>query len=402
MSGRRVLFWAPTLAPRPSGIRTRLEGLLPHLLADGRHEIALVHGPGVDPADFGPPDRLRSFEADPALARPWRRMLGQQAALETVRDAFPARWVVAETLPLPRCRGLITTVHDLRQQAGSRWVRRLHAHWLRGGLERAEQVHVPSQAIAAEVEALCPGVHPRVVPNGVDLALFHPGPVEGDRALLRARGVHPPYILCVGHFEARKDWRMAVEVAVELARRETPISLVLVGQGEDLPEEELACARATCGRRVGVVLRDVGDEELTVLMRGALALLAPARLEGFGIVPLEALACGTPVIASSIPAHREVLGGYGRLVPPGDVEGVFHAVMDLWADPHAARQQALLGRDRARSFGWATAALHFERALDALETPAADRPAHRARGRFPDARAPGEEPGGGRGPQARP
>jgi glycosyltransferase involved in cell wall biosynthesis len=139
-----------------------------------------------------------------------------------------------------------------------------------------------------------------VIPNGVD-ARFAPGDRDAARAAVARRfGVEGPYVLHVGTLEPRKGLDVLLDAADG-----APWALVLAGRlGFD--GERLA-ARA---RAVGATLLEgLDDDALVDLYRGAQALAAPAIHEGFGIVPLEAMACGTPaVVARDAGALTEVSG----------------------------------------------------------------------------------------------
>jgi alpha-1,3-rhamnosyl/mannosyltransferase len=94
------------------------------------------------------------------------------------------------------------------------------------------------------------------------------------------------------------------------------------------------------------------DVHKPALYRGALAFLFPSRYEGFGLPPLEALACGTPVIASAVSALPEVVGDAGLLLAPDDVAGMSQALVRLAAEDYL---RAKLGRRaiaRAAQFSW--------------------------------------------------
>ena len=96
----------------------------------------------------------------------------------------------------------------------------------------------------------------------------------------------------------------------------------------------------------------VPDADLAPLYSGALAFLYLSRYEGFGLPPLEAMQCGTPVIVSNTSSLPEVVGGAGILLSPDDRDGLCQAMYDLWDDPD--RRADLAGKSirQARQFGW--------------------------------------------------
>ena len=172
-----------------------------------------------------------------------------------------------------------------------------------------------------------------VTPNGVDPAFTPGNPL--------ALGT---YVLVVGAVQARKN-----QVAALAAAAAVPLPLVVAGP---LTDEALA-ARLRDG---GADLRGyVPQDELVELYRGAACLVQPSRFEGFGLPVLEAMACGTPVVALDEPALREVAGDAAVFVDEGQLaEGVQHAL--------AERDRLVAaGLERARSFSWRVTA---ERTLD--------------------------------------
>jgi glycosyltransferase involved in cell wall biosynthesis len=162
-----------------------------------------------------------------------------------------------------------------------------------------------------------------VTPNGVDELFFSGG--------VRAEG---RYFLFVGNDKPHKN----VERLVEASRRvfESSRRLVLVG-GEFERYREVP----------GVVTPGfVSIEELAALYRGAIALVMPSLEEGFGLPVVEAMAAGTPVIASDIPALREVTGGHAFHVDPRSVDALANAMRDV------TREHVEPARARARQFTW--------------------------------------------------
>jgi glycosyltransferase involved in cell wall biosynthesis len=98
--------------------------------------------------------------------------------------------------------------------------------------------------------------------------------------------------------------------------------------------------------------REVPDADLPALYAGAVALVHPARYEGFGFTPLEAMACGAPVIASTAGSLPEVLGDASVYVPPDDAERIAAAMAELSGD--GARREVLVARGRAQAarYSW--------------------------------------------------
>jgi glycosyltransferase involved in cell wall biosynthesis len=176
-------------------------------------------------------------------------------------------------------------------------------------VQRATRVIVPTQAVAEDAQRMLALPSERVVVVGEAAdPEFHPrGPEEV--AAVRARyGLPETYLLWAGGLQT-PDPRKRV-AALARARRELP--LVLVG------------ATGHWARQLkNVILTGlVSDAELAAIYSGAHAVVFPSDDEGFGLVPVEALACGTPVVTCDIPALREVLGDRASFTPPGDLEAL--------------------------------------------------------------------------------
>jgi glycosyltransferase involved in cell wall biosynthesis len=165
-----------------------------------------------------------------------------------------------------------------------------------------------------------------VTPNGVD-PVFTPG--SGNRG----------YVLFVGAIHARKPPEAALDAAEAVG-----LPLVVAG-----PEKDAALARLLRDR--GADLRGyVSKDELAELYRGAAALVLPSRFEGFGLPVLEAMASGTPVVAASEPALREVADGAAVYAEDGDFGAAARRALDERDRLSAA------GIERARLFTWAETA----------------------------------------------
>ena len=97
----------------------------------------------------------------------------------------------------------------------------------------------------------------------------------------------------------------------------------------------------------------VDDVDLAPLYSGALAFAYPSLYEGFGLPPLEAMQCGTPVVTSNAASLPEVVGDAGRMVDPADGAGLAQALLDLYRDPALRADASARGLLRARQFTWA-------------------------------------------------
>ncbi|KAF4411034.1 MULTISPECIES: glycosyltransferase [Streptomyces] len=191
-----------------------------------------------------------------------------------------------------------------------------------------------------------------VVPCGVDTGRFTPdGPVA-------PRGPLPHRLLQIGRLVPRKGAAVSIAALAELPDAE----LVVAGgpPAERLAGDPEVRRLRALAREAGVADRvrftgGVPPEDVPALLRSADLVLCPADYEPFGIVPLEAMACGTPVVASAVGGQQDTVAdpGTGRLVPPRDPAALAAAVAGLLGNPEAREACSLAGRRRVLiRYGW--------------------------------------------------
>jgi glycosyltransferase involved in cell wall biosynthesis len=232
-------------------------------------------------------------------------------------------------------------------------------------VQRATRTIAVSATTAADVETFY-GVGPervRVVPNGVD-DRFVPGDREAALASVRRRwGIEAPFVLHVGSLEPRKGIGVLIEAALLAAREGAGWRVVLAGSPGFGGEEIEAAARAS---GVCELLGPIDEEELLELLRGAGAFAAPALFEGFGIAPLEAMACATPAAIAAGSGGLEEISGPASIV-------VRERSAEAWRaglEQALARPEELIecGLAHAAGFRWpAVAAMTREVLAEAAE-----------------------------------
>jgi len=229
--------------------------------------------------------------------------------------------------------------------------------------------HVIATATDEVFELLRMGVDVRrvtVVPCGVDLRLFRPvGPAE-KRSPGRAR------IVVVSRLVQRKGVGNVISALAELPDAE----LVIAGGperdelGSDPEAVRLAALAEELGLADRVVLRGrMGREELPPLLRSADVAVCVPWYEPFGIVPLEAMACGVPVVASAVGGLLDTVvdGESGVLVPPRSPERLAEVLGDLLADPDARERMGRAGVERTRArYSWGLVADQTLRVYESL------------------------------------
>lgn len=227
----------------------------------------------------------------------------------------------------------VVMVHDLATVVGPQWFRpemRFYGRLTLATARRATAVVTPSRQVADElVRAGVRAERVHVVPNAVGPD-FRPAAPEAVADVRRRYGLHRPYVVHVGWADPRKNVAMAAS-AHRAVVGELPHDLVLVG-GQHRNFAPVVPPEGDGIRPVGYV----PDELLPALLTGADALLYPTRYEGFGLPPVEALACGTAAVVSDVPAVREAAGASARYVDPDDAPGWAEALRAVLRGEHRA------------------------------------------------------------------
>lgn len=248
----------------------------------------------------------------------------------------------ANLAPLASRRNVVV-IHDVAALAHPEWYGRVYVAWQRVVLpriaRRARLVITVSEFAKAEIaERLgVPGERIAVVPNGVS-EIF--SPTADPQPAKGALGLERPYVLAVSTRIARKNLRLLAGAAGALKDR--GVELVSAGSGRAY----MKAGEPAPGRTLGYV----PEALLPGLYAGAEALAMPSVYEGFGMPVIEAMASGTPVVASDRAALPEVCGGAAILADPDDPDAFADALLRA-IGPERERLVAA-GLERAASFDW--------------------------------------------------
>lgn len=194
-----------------------------------------------------------------------------------------------------------------------------------------------------------------VIPPGLD-ARFKWIEQEAEAEAARARLQLPEkFFLFVSTLEPRKGIDTLL-TAYGLVAHQVPEHLIIVGK-RGWYYQTLFAQVARMGLRARVHFADyVADADLGALYSLATAFVFPSRYEGFGLTPLEAMACGAPVIASNVSSLPEVVGSAGILLAPNDAPGFARAMLGVAASEGERFRLRALGLERAQMFSWTRAA----------------------------------------------
>jgi glycosyltransferase involved in cell wall biosynthesis len=287
---------------------------------------------------------------------------------------LPADWLTGPVdlfhspdfvLPPVRAARSILTVHDLAfllyPECADARLRAYLEKTVPRSVQRADYVVADSENTRNDVICLL-GVPPdrvTVVPGGVD-PVFRPVTDPARLTALRQMlGIDPvtPYILFIGVIEPRKNLMGLIEAFDVLkSRRPLPHKLVVAGRRGWLSEATMERADRSQYRDEIIFPGYIPESELPTLYSAAEAFAFPSHYEGFGLPVLEAMACGTPVVASRASSLPEIVGDAGMQVDPDDSERLASALELLALNPEMRADFRERGIARAATFTWDAAA----------------------------------------------
>ncbi len=343
------------LAGGVSGDRTYWRGLLQHLLA-GEDRLLLYHtGEPPDLRDLPAGGVTRRVDQRPGwLWTPWA--WPRELRRDRVQVAH-AQYLVPPLAPCPT----VVTIHDVSFLTHPEWfpARQLRImRWLIPlSARRATRVVTGSAHAAGELVATLRLRPERVLVLPYAAApRFQPVPADARDEVLNRLRLRAPFVLAVGLLQPRKNLGRLLQAFAAVAPRVDGLTLVLAGRsgwGAAAVQEQVAALGVADRVRLAGA---VADEDLPALYSGCAAFVYPSLYEGFGLPPLEALACGAPVICSNTTSLPEVVGDAAVTIDPLDVAALGEALAAVVTDPALASRLRAAGPPRAARFSWAACA----------------------------------------------
>lgn len=336
---------------RSAGIHTYIAHLLQHLtrIDDGfRFTLYTNARPSID-ADIRP---ARWSTARPAARIAWEQV-AQPLALR--RDRPDLLHATAFVAPLLSTRPSVVTAYDLSFALFPELFRGPNQAYLRlftrRSIRRARRTIAISQHTRSDVHRLYgvpldridvayPGIDPR----------FRPTPRDDVEAFRRRQNLSDRFFLYLGTLEPRKNLSRLIE-AIALSENKDWRLVLVGGKGwlyADLFERVQALGLAEQVRFAGYA----PAEDLPLWYNAATAFVYPSTYEGFGMPPLEAMACGAPVVASNAASLPEAVGDAGLLVDPADVAALAESMRRVWDDASLRAELSARGLRQAARFNW--------------------------------------------------
>src|SRR5678815_3400867 len=232
--------------------------------------------------------------------------------------------------------------------------------------KRASRIITPSNSIKKDV---CEAFD--IPPEKVAVTPEAPRPVfkrREDPELLRRLGIEGDFILFVGTIEPRKNLHQLVTAFDQMLRNTSLSPRLVIAGGKGWMMNDFGQFIDKKGLTDRVCLTGyLQDEDLCALYSSCAAFIYPSLYEGFGLPPLEAMACGAPVITSRVPALMETVGNAARLIDPKSTSDMAQAMTELLSDEKAREHYAELGKSHVKQFSWEQTALKtFEVYRDVL------------------------------------
>lgn len=360
----RIVFDARCFFEIKTGVGYYAYNLIKHLLdIDEKNNYTLFYGVALRPSKEPLPDFSKKGVDTILIKYPGR-------IFDLVIDRFPSfrvdfligKYDVFHTphfTPPPLRGKTIITVHDLvyclyPQFFPDSMIRPLLRHLSRAAREAKRIIAISENTKKDLVEVL--GVEPEkiVVTYLAASELFRPIDDEERISIARKKyGIDSEYIGFFGTIEPRKNVATLVKAYADLKRRNSlSYKLVLVGQ-KGWKYQDVFDTIASLRLEEDVVFTEyVAEEDLPLLVNGAEVVVYPSLYEGFGLPPLEAMACGTPVITSNTSSLPEVVGDAALMVDPQSVEELSLAMERVLSDISLKEEMIHKGLERAKMFSW--------------------------------------------------
>lgn len=258
----------------------------------------------------------------------------------------------------------VVTVHDMVYKAFPETVRGRTRYMLETGLKRslkrADVIVTDSEFSRTEILKYFPQWEKkiRVVPCGVDRTRFHPEReqvrIDETRKLI---GTDRSYFLYLGTLEPRKNLRRLAVAYNAFRRGKSEYPCLVLAGGKGWLNDELmdTIKELELGEDIKI-MSYVPEENIRPLMSGALAFVFPSIYEGFGMPPLEAMACGVPVLTTHAASLPEVVGDSALICDPYNTDEMTDCLERLYHDSKLREELSAAGLARARMYSWENAA----------------------------------------------
>jgi len=332
-----------------SGIGTYIRGLLSGMTPTQLKEMWLL----------GDPDLLNSY-TDQII--PFHSPIygpGEQILLPRLLARHPLTLFHSPhfNIPLLYCGRLVVTIHDMihiRFPSFSRLpLARIYAlAMIKQCLRKASWVITDSESTKRDLmDRGAPQDRLSVIPLAIDETLFREAS-GSDSSVLDKYSLAPGFFLYVGNIRKIKNVPGLVAAYLRLKRADSTVPPLVIAGKDQMPQWTRQYEKDPSIR----ILTDVPFQDLPAFYRSAIAFVFPSFFEGFGLPPLEAMACGCPVISSRAGSLPEVLGEASLAIDPHNVGSIADAMKQLFVNSSLRLQLIARGREQVKRYSWKTTA----------------------------------------------
>lgn len=351
----RIGVDARFLVAERTGVENYFQEVLERLILLGGPEEYLLYGSqGLEPRL--PDGRWQGVEQKNPFS-----FVGRVGRLR--RDRLDLFYSPVTAFPLAGVARRVVTVHDLAwhfvPESYSPWERFRQRRWTSLAVRMADRIVTVSESTRKDLVALFPAASERVVviSPGVGDDFFGEMPRRDEQRVRDRYGLGGRYLFTVAGFHPRKNLPNLVE-AYDRFRSRSPerILLLIAGRGGRDSSRLLSRILRSPYRREILLAGYVPRLDLPALYAAAELVILPSRFEGFGIPALEAMACGTPVLVSDLPAFREICAGAALRVDPEDPDSIAEGIVRSLREEPERLERVRLGAERARAYQWEVSA----------------------------------------------
>lgn len=263
----------------------------------------------------------------------------------------------------------VVTVHDLTHfrlpECHNSIKLKLAKLVLQNSVRKAGRIIAVSKSTAEDLQEMFPGIENKIhmIYQGVS-ENFHPLS-ENDISVCKRKTGLGKYLLYVGNRKPHKNLSRLLEAYMKIKSQFPDLQLVIVGK-KFIDNDEVSRAISKAKARDIIEIENASNKVLLHLYCGAEALVFPSIYEGFGLPPLEAMACGTPVVVSNISSIPEVVNDAGIYFDPYDTEDMAKSIINILSDQNRRIFLREKGLERAKYFTWEKTAMQTFRVYKEL------------------------------------
>ena len=342
--------------PNPTGVEVYAAELIRHLAKlDHENEYILYFRTKPQPWFYNlPPNFKVKLIPFPKF---WTQL---RLSWEMMMHPVDVLVILASALPLYHPKNSVFTAHDIAYEffpgAFTNFMRAYLIFSTRYAVSHAAKILAVSQATKNDLVKVY-NTDPdkiAVTPLAYNVQVYRPMPYQEVQPTLDRLGlIYKKYILFVGTLQPRKNIEKLVDAFIKLKQESRIEEKLVIAGGRGWLWEPIVKKIENVGMQDSIkLLGYVDDADLPALYNGAVLLTLPALYEGFGLPPLEAMACGIPTVVSNLSSLPEVAGDAGVLVDPKSADSIAEGLLKVLMDKNLQQDLSRKGLEQAKKFSW--------------------------------------------------